>query len=179
MWTLKLNNWPPPFLSQVCKKNIELSSGRLFVVQGRNGVGKSILLKSLAREADRAGIESFLLPQLSNPQFPLALTLREVLEIYSGREEDPLLNALDLSRSWKTSSGGERARILIAGALSQSAHLLLMDEPDQSLDGEARRQLSLRLNDWLSLDRSRACVVVSHVVEGWSDHERIGLEEEL
>jgi ABC-type molybdenum transport system ATPase subunit/photorepair protein PhrA len=178
MWTITLKNWPPSFLSQVCKKHIEISSGGLVVVQGRNGVGKSTLLKSLASEADQAGIESFLLPQLANPQFPLALALGEVLNIYGGRENDPLLSSLDLSRSWKTSSGGERARILIAAALSQSSRLLLMDEPEQSLDPEARRQLNHRIQDWLSLDRERACVLVSHVDEGWVGYPRIRLEEE-
>jgi ABC-type cobalamin/Fe3+-siderophores transport system ATPase subunit len=179
MWTMKLTNWPPVFLAQNLRQTIEIRSGGLVLVQGPNGVGKSTLLKCLAMEAHRSGIKFFLLPQLANPQFPLSLTLGEALNSFGAAPDDFLVRHLDLNRSWKTASGGERARVLISGAFHQPAKLLLMDEPDQSLDGESRRAVSIAIQNWLSANPERACVVVSHSEVGWESSQKILLEEVL
>lgn len=177
MWTMKLTNWPPAFLPHLEQADVEIRAGSFVLVQGPNGAGKSTLLKSLGKEAHRSGIKSFLLPQLANPQFPLSLTLSEALSSFGAGPESFLVQHLELNRSWKTASGGERARVLIAGAFHQPAQLLLMDEPDQSLDGEARRAVSRAIQQWLSEDPDRACVVVSHAEVGWESGQKIILEE--
>jgi ATPase subunit of ABC transporter with duplicated ATPase domains len=54
-------------------------------------------------------------------------------------------------------SGGERMRVALAGAMAAEAHNIILDEPSNHLDAEARQWLM----DWL-LDTERTVVVVSH-----------------
>lgn len=60
-------------------------------------------------------------------------------------------------------SGGERQRVILARALAQEAGLLVLDEPDSSLD--IRHQYALyRLLRGLTAGKGRACLVTSHDV---------------
>ncbi len=54
-------------------------------------------------------------------------------------------------------SGGERMRVALAGAMATDAHSLILDEPSNHLDAEARTWLQ----DWLQ-STARTVVVVSH-----------------
>jgi ATPase subunit of ABC transporter with duplicated ATPase domains len=54
-------------------------------------------------------------------------------------------------------SGGEAARVAFAGALISEADFLILDEPSNHLDGNARRSLIDRLEQW-----TKGLIVVSH-----------------
>jgi ATPase subunit of ABC transporter with duplicated ATPase domains len=54
-------------------------------------------------------------------------------------------------------SGGERMRVVLAGAMATDAHSVILDEPSNHLDAEARAWLL----DWLQAAK-RTVVVVSH-----------------
>jgi len=54
-------------------------------------------------------------------------------------------------------SGGQRTRLMLALVLLQDADLLLLDEPENHLDLEAREWLEKFLSDW-----PRAFVIISH-----------------
>ena len=54
-------------------------------------------------------------------------------------------------------SGGQRTRLMLALVLLQDADLLLLDEPENHLDLEAREWLESFLKDW-----PRAFVIISH-----------------
>ncbi|MFK4730556.1 ATP-binding cassette domain-containing protein [Agromyces mediolanus] len=73
------------------------------------------------------------------------------------------VGGIDRSREWRTLSGGERARIVLAAALASNAELLLLDEPTNDLDDAAW--------DWLlaALARHRGTVVAA-------SHDRAFLE---
>lgn len=63
----------------------------------------------------------------------------------------------DFGLPFKVLSGGQRTRLMLALVLLQDADLLLLDEPENHLDLEAREWLEGFLQGW-----PRALVVVSH-----------------
>lgn len=63
----------------------------------------------------------------------------------------------DFELPFRVLSGGQRTRLMLALVLLQDADLLLLDEPENHLDLEAREWLESFLQSW-----PRALVVVSH-----------------
>jgi ATP-binding cassette subfamily F protein uup len=136
---------------------------------GRNGVGKTTLLKCLAGmiDTDRGkrtivpGTHVVLLEQ--DPKMDGFGTLEEwVLHGVDAPEPhgaaaiaDQL--GIDLSRPTATASGGERRRAAIARALAQNPGVLLLDEPTNHLDLGAIEWLE----DWLKRFKG-AFIVISH-----------------
>jgi ATP-binding cassette subfamily F protein uup len=113
---------------------------------GRNGVGKTTLLKCLAdlietdegRRTIQPGTKVVLLEQ--DPAVTDFATLRDFALAGPGapaaHEAEAVAHqlGLDLDRPSETASGGERRRAAIARAIAQAPDVLLMDEPTNHLD---------------------------------------------
>ena len=113
---------------------------------GRNGIGKTTLLKCLAdlietdegRRTIQPGTRVVLLEQ--DPAVTDFATLREFALAGPGAAAVHEVEAvahqlgLDLDRPSETASGGERRRAAIARAIAQAPDVLLMDEPTNHLD---------------------------------------------
>ncbi len=136
---------------------------------GRNGVGKTTLLKCLGRLIDpdegkrtivpgthvvlleqdppMSGFETLLDWTLHGPNAPEAHQAAAIADQLG----------IDLSRPVATASGGERRRAAITRALAQNPDVLLLDEPTNHLDLGAIEWLE----DWLKRFKG-AFIVISH-----------------
>ncbi len=139
--------------------DITLAPGSRIGLLGRNGCGKSTLMQILAASAGTAGpvadggnlrladhvrIVSF---DQRREQINPLLSLRRALApdgdavVYQGRSlhvvswaKKFLFRADQLETPVSQLSGGEQARILLAGLMRQPADILLLDEPTNDLD---------------------------------------------
>ena len=136
---------------------------------GRNGVGKTTLLRCLTGEIDPdegkrtivPGTNVVLLEQ--DPKMPTEGSLFDW--VVSGAGAPPAHEAaaiadqigIDLDRPAATASGGERRRAAIVRALAQAPDVLLLDEPTNHLDLGAIEWLE----DWLNRFKG-AFIAISH-----------------
>ncbi|MBM4292882.1 MAG: ATP-binding cassette domain-containing protein [Deltaproteobacteria bacterium] len=135
---------------------------------GPNGAGKSTLIKllcgELAPDAGSVRLGTQLKAVYIDQQRTLdpEATLQEVLCVpdsdlvmvhgrpthVAGYLKDFLFEGRDMRRRVKTLSGGERARLLLAQQLAESANLLILDEPTNDLDLETLDLLQELLGDY-------------------------------
>ena len=128
----------PPVLDKV---SLSISKGLRAALTGRNGEGKSTLMKVIAGMLEPDGGEIVRAPDLK--------TIYVSQEVPHDREGDDAFNAL---------SGGRRRRKILEEALLARPDLLLLDEPTNHLDMEAI--------DWLEgfikRQREMAVLIVTH-----------------
>jgi len=152
---------------------LNIESGERACITGRNGEGKSTLLKIISGEIEPDSGEL-----ISEPGVRIAVLSQDVPADMPGSVFDIVSEStayldesdhhpgadrfitqlgLDGSQEFNQLSGGMRRRVLLARALSCDPHLLLLDEPTNHLDIETI--------EWLEkfLQRSRfATLFVTH-----------------
>ncbi|MBO4513773.1 MAG: ABC transporter ATP-binding protein [Victivallales bacterium] len=172
--------------------SLELSDGDFVLLAGSNGAGKTTLLKCIALlESDWSGDILFqqrsirdmdrmqrakaiaYLPQRldSLPDFSVRHFMKICRYAWQDNDEAPILEAAEtlgivelLERHLTTLSGGELQKVLVASALAQKPHLMLLDEPTASLDPVQKLEIASLLRK-LAKDMGIAILMVSHDVQ--------------
>jgi ATP-binding cassette subfamily F protein uup len=136
---------------------------------GRNGIGKTTLLKCLASLIDTDEGKRTIVPGthvVLLEQDPAMGGFDTLSDWVTGGDDAPEAHeaaaiadqlGVDLSRPVGTASGGERRRAAITRALAQNPAVLLLDEPTNHLDLGAIEWLE----DWLKRFTG-AFIVISH-----------------
>ncbi|BFI73349.1 ribosome biogenesis/translation initiation ATPase RLI [Nanoarchaeota archaeon] len=139
---------------------------------GRNGIGKTTFIKTLAGELKYEGYVSKNITISYKPQFfdfsQYNITVDQFLskfnEKYKSDYKDylPDLNISDLlDRELNTLSGGEGQTVYTFATLIKDADLYLLDEPFANLDIEQRLVLSKFIRDIIK-SKEKACLIVDH-----------------
>jgi ABC-2 type transport system ATP-binding protein len=172
---------------------LDIPSGRVYGVIGRNGAGKTTFVRIAATQLEltsgRATVLGFdvaseersiraqvaCVPQESRPLYflnveevvYLYLKLRGLDRVEARRRTRDALDQLDLNEYRRKSvarlSGGLRRRTLCAMVIASDADLLFLDEPTTGLDPLARRQV------WDAIRRAtrerRTTILTTHYLD--------------
>ena len=159
--------------------NFEIDRGQKVAILGENGAGKSTLLKTLGGTLEKIDgtftwnnrIEIAYYDQFSAATLHPKDTIGDYLKRQAGylEAEDVLRMAgaflfklEDLDKTIQVLSGGERARLVLAGILLKAPDALLLDEPTNHLDLETVETLADALHRWngtvLFISHSRSFV---------------------
>ena len=164
----------------------ELSDGCFCCLLGRNGTGKSTLLRTIAglqlpldgtiERPDSIGIVLTGIPNLLNTKVREMVAYGRLAHTgIWGRLHDEdyvmadeairLVGIQDIAdRLLSTLSDGEKQKTMIARAIAQQSPLLLLDEPSAFLDYPSRRELMHLLQD-LAHNHQKIILLSTHDVE--------------
>ncbi|MCB9546153.1 MAG: metal ABC transporter ATP-binding protein [Myxococcales bacterium] len=167
--------------------DLAIEPGQIWALIGRNGGGKSTLLRTLlglqprvgGRMERRAGLRVAYVPQRGDHDPAVPGRVRDVVRGgldrgWSFLKPSALLDRGAVERAlaatettalarhpFATLSEGQKQRVLIARALAGEPHLLLLDEPTSAMDPVNEEAIFSLLHD-LSHQRDLAILVASH-----------------
>lgn len=153
--------------------NFTLNEGEILCIKGKNGSGKSTLIKTLwgdipsingkvtwAMPNDQISI----LPQVVAHEFPLSISLGEILDIFEpNKEARKFLPSSLMERRFNDASGGERQKTLILSRLSDETQFLILDEPFNHLDKEACLEMAQFIENLITQKVIRGIILISHI----------------
>ncbi len=177
--------------------SFSVSPGDLLCILGKNGIGKSTLVKTLLRlippisgrlelSGHHTGCGVGYLPQRGETQRDFPASAGEIVlsgrlarigsrPFFSKEDRQAALDALERTdalelrdRPFSQLSGGQQQRVLLARALCAASRIVVLDEPTNGLDPDAAKGL-YDLLETLRHD-GLAVIIVSHDVSEALSH---------
>ncbi|MDO5620439.1 MAG: metal ABC transporter ATP-binding protein [Paracoccus sp. (in: a-proteobacteria)] len=156
--------------------DFSIAAGEIVTVVGPNGSGKSTLIRALlgqlplthGRITRQAGLRIGYVPQRVHIDLAVPMTVRRFLSLHRRVPDAEAAAALARtgvegldSRQITALSGGQFQRVLLARALLNRPHLLVLDEPTQGLDQPGIVDF-YRLIEDVRRETGAAVLLVSH-----------------
>lgn len=169
--------------------SLDISRGEHVAIVGDNGSGKTTFLKTIAGELSPLSGTFRFGPHIKVGYYaqhvPQMLKNQDTVQSYLGHVASPevkterilevagnfLFQGDDLNKSISILSGGEKARLCLAGLLLQKNHVLLLDEPTNHLDFETVEVLGESLKEtkctvlFISHNRTFVNLLASSIIE--------------
>ena len=192
-----LNNLQKNYKDFSLNVSIEVPSGTVTGLIGKNGAGKSTTIKAILGLIKPDGGEITVLGKtprdftakdkemlgvaLSDSGFSMMLNLDDIIhmlrKLYQDFNEETFRRQckeqdLPLDKTLKDYSTGMKAKLRVLVAMSHNAKLLVLDEPTSGLDVLARNEILDLLRDYLAQDSERSILISSHIssdLEGLCD----------
>lgn len=181
-----VNNLTFAYASKFVLNNLSFSlkSGEFLFIHGKNGTGKTTLIKCLLKlvkipdgmilldDIDINDIKKFnnigYVPQKNDFNYEFPITVFEILSCAYGKKRDEfytnIVNVFDLNKIYRENinnlSGGQIQRVFIARALLSQPKLLILDEPTVGVDVENVKALTDTLKQLKS--QGITIILISH-----------------
>jgi len=131
-------------------KNFEISDEDRIGIVGKNGAGKTTMLKILMKDIEQDEGQTFLTDSYSY--------ISQAEEAFGECEESKTKKIFKAPNKYEEFlSGGEKVKLKISKALSEDKSLLIADEPTSNLDSR-----SIKILDDMLKDYKGALLLVSH-----------------
>ena len=155
--------------------SLQVDPGEIVTLIGPNGAGKTTLVRialglqqpSSGLRQQRHGLRIGYMPQKLHVDSSMPLTVKRFLDLTGGQSGE-IIRALErtgVSHVYQSPlqslSGGELQRVLLARALLNKPHLLVLDEPVQGVDINGQRELYQLITD-LRDEQGCSVLMVSH-----------------
>lgn len=152
--------------------NLEVKQGERIFLKGKNGCGKSSIIKAILQDAHAPALKSGRI-ELS-PQMIVSYCCQDTSMLHGTIKEYAIENDIDetlfmtilrkmdfsrvqFEKKIEDYSEGQKKKVLLAGSLSKQAHLYIWDEPLNFIDVFSRMQI-----EELILKFKPAMILVEH-----------------
>ena len=185
---IKLENVSKSFgkIKVLTDVNIKFSSGKIYGLYGRNGSGKSVLLKIISGlyshegkvlyndvEYEKLSSLPFLRGQIETPSFFPNLTglenLRLLAKIQNRISDQEILKSLDMvnllnekDKRYSEYSLGMKQKLGIAQAIMENPDIIILDEPFNGIENATVKKL---IEYFKSIKKDKIIIVSTHIID--------------